>query len=444
MISTTGPSAQRPKRDEGVYNLDEVVRLNHANPKGPRGEATHWWWAGYHPYGGNHTYAQGDIGATYWSSPVLARGRWKQCIGGDYNHWGIRSDGTMWSGGGPNDQGQRGDGTQGSPNNYASSPTQVAGTNWYSLADNGIDSKITNGGPFRSCCMAKREDGTLWAWGYNNIGQLGLNDTINRSAPVQIPGDNWTDYANNDNSGIAFKDNGELWEWGQNGYIHGTDHDLVAGYYNRSSPYLVPGSWAEVSKGGDHTVAIKEDGTGWCWGQNGVGQLGITNVIPRSSPVQFTAGSGLYQRCFAGQLTTIFIDTDGTSWFAGNGISGQAYNYSSGYYSSPTRMLGNWDAFRLARNTTPGATWARSRDDGHWWFAGYDYAGKAGLCRTREESFNSAGTYRSNPVRFGMRWTDVYDGYYSAWFTKDNSENYPMMRGPTGGGQGASDRHGRI
>ena len=58
MISTTGPSAQRPKRNEGVYNLDEVVRLNHANPKGPRGEATHWWWAGYHPYGGNHTYAQ--------------------------------------------------------------------------------------------------------------------------------------------------------------------------------------------------------------------------------------------------------------------------------------------------------------------------------------------------------------------------------------------------
>lgn len=443
MISTTGPSAQRPKRDEGVYNLDEVVRLNHANPKGPRGEATHWWWAGYMPYWGNPSYAAGSTHAEYWSSPVLARGRWKQMVCGDYLHWGIKSDGTMWSGGGANGYGQRGDGTAGSPNNYASSPTQVAGTNWYSIRDNGIDSKITGNGRFTSNIMAQKEDGTLWSWGYNGNGVLGHNDTVHRSAPVQIPGDNWTDYGCNNYSGIAFKDNGELWEWGENGYIHGTDHELIAGYYNRSSPYQIPGSWVEVGKGTGHTVAIKSDGTGWCWGQNGVGCLGQTDEIHRSSPVQFTAGSGLYQRCFAGDSTTIFIDTDGKSWYAGYGIGGQAFNFSSGYYSSPTLMIGNWDAFRMAGNTQ-GATYARSRDDKHWWFAGYDYAGKAGLCRTRTDSYGSAGTYRSAPVRFGMRWIDMYDGYYSTWFTKDNSENISMMHGPTGGGQGASDRHGRI
>ena len=443
MISTSGPSAQRPKRNEGVYNLDEVVRLNHANPKGPRGEATHWWWAGYIPYWGNPCHAGGSYGAVYWSSPVLARGRWKQVCSTAYIHWAIRDDGTMWSSGGPNTYGIRGDGTAGSPNNYASSPTQVAGTNWFSLRDNGIDSTITTNAQHTSSMMAMKEDKSLFAWGRNNSANLGLNDTVDRSAPVQIPGSNWTDYGFNNYSGFAFKDNGELWEWGTNGYIHGTDHDLVAGYYARSSPYLIPGSWAEASKGQDHTVAIKQDGTGWCWGQNGYGQLGNNDNIPRSSPVQFTAGSGLYQRCFAGGSCTVFIDTDGNSWYSGDNRTGGAFRFNSNVISSPVLMPGHWDGFRLGNQSNLG-NFARSREDGNWWFAGYDYAGRAGLIRTRQDSFNSAGAYRSAPCRIGYRWTDIANDYYSTWFTKDNSYNYPMMHGPTGGGQGASDRHGRL
>ena len=48
--------------------------------------------------------------------------------------------------------------------------------------------------------QASKTDGTLWTWGYNDKGQLGLSDGAARSSPVQVPGIvgtkqvvNWTD-----------------------------------------------------------------------------------------------------------------------------------------------------------------------------------------------------------------------------------------------------------
>ena len=66
-----------------------------------------------------------------------------------------------------------------------SSPKQVPGTDWdYSSA-----SKINAG---RYACHAIKTDGTLWAWGRNDSGRLGLNNTTQYSSPVQIPGTEWT------------------------------------------------------------------------------------------------------------------------------------------------------------------------------------------------------------------------------------------------------------
>ena len=93
-------------------------------------------------------------------------------------------------------------------------------------------------------------DGTLWAWGRNNYGELGLGDAANRSSPVQV---------------------GAL-----------TD-------------------WSAIGVGYCHSLAIKTDGTLWAWGSNGYGQLGLGDATNRSSPVQVGAltdwsaiGAGYY------------------------------------------------------------------------------------------------------------------------------------------------------
>ena len=71
-------------------------------------------------------------------------------------------------------------GYDGGANSSYSSPVQVPGTNWAYVK------------PINLAYIASKTDGTLWAWGYNTAGQgkgqLGLNDTGNRSSPTQIPG----------------------------------------------------------------------------------------------------------------------------------------------------------------------------------------------------------------------------------------------------------------
>ena len=56
--------------------------------------------------------------------------------------------------------------------------------------------------------IALKTDGTLWSWGSNQTGSLGLNENdIYYSSPTQIPGTNWiTGIKNNSNGWAAFKE----------------------------------------------------------------------------------------------------------------------------------------------------------------------------------------------------------------------------------------------
>ena len=54
-------------------------------------------------------------------------------------------------------------------------PTQVgSATNWVAVAAGGQHS------------LGLRSDGSLWAWGWNLWGQLGLGDTTDRWVPTQV------------------------------------------------------------------------------------------------------------------------------------------------------------------------------------------------------------------------------------------------------------------
>jgi alpha-tubulin suppressor-like RCC1 family protein len=137
---------------------------------------------------------------------------------------------------------------------------------------------------------AIKTDGTLWTWGENNVGQLGLGNTTNRSSPVQVGNlSNWKELANQINAAgmAAIKTDGTLWAWGANGNGRLGLGDTT----NRSSPVQVGAltNWKEVTAGGASTLAIKTDGTLWSWGFNTNGELGLGNTTHRSSPVQVSA-----------------------------------------------------------------------------------------------------------------------------------------------------------
>ena len=129
----------------------------------------------------------------------------------------------------------------------------------------------------------------LWAWGNNDRGQLGLGNITNYSSPKQIGAlTTWSTASGGPgNFVLAVKTDGTLWSWGRNaagqlGLGNTTDY---------SSPKQVGAltAWSKVFQTNGASASIKTDGTLWSWGQNAYGELGLGNTIYQSSPNQVGA-----------------------------------------------------------------------------------------------------------------------------------------------------------
>jgi len=284
-----------------------------------------------------------------------------------------------------------------------SSPAQVGAlTTW---------SEIASGGGNYGFSVAVKTDGTMWIWGNNDVGQLGLNDTVYRSSPVQVGAlTGWFKIAAGSNFGLAIKTNGTLWSWGRNNYgqlgLNDTD--------NRSSPVQIGAltTWSQVSSGAYFNLAVKTDGTMWGWGNNGAGRLGINNTDNRSSPVQIGALTA-WSQVSAGANSSVAIKTDGTMWSWGNNNSGQLGLNDSGAYterSSPVQIgaLTTWSKI------TGGSSFnVAIKTNGTMWGWGSNNAGRLGLGDTY---------YRSSPVQIGAltTWSQVATGENFAFAIKTN------------------------
>jgi alpha-tubulin suppressor-like RCC1 family protein len=217
------------------------------------------------------------------SSPVqtISSGtNWKSISVGNDTIAGIKTDGTLWL---------WGNGCRGvlgnNLTNPISSPVQTisGGNNWKQVS---VGCRHAG---------AIKTDGTLWMWGTNldffgfytyALGTLGDDTLILRSSPVQTisGGTNWKQVSAGNFHTAAIKTDGTLWLWGCGGQGELGTNNRVA----RSSPVqTVSGgtNWKCVSAG-LATSAIKTDGTLWLWGNNLSGITGDNTIIFKSSPVQ--------------------------------------------------------------------------------------------------------------------------------------------------------------
>ena len=190
-------------------------------------DGTLWTW-------GNNAYAclgQGD--RVHRSSPVqLGTGtNWASAAMGYYNATAITTTGTLWVWG----NGANGSLGQNSTTSY-SSPVQVGAlTNWSQACGTRSD---TTGTAF----VAIKTDGTLWTWGYNAYGQLGRNNAINYSSPVQVGAlTNWAFAQTSLQFMMATKTDGTLWTWGNNAYgeLGQNTQGVGVGSVAKSSPVQV-------------------------------------------------------------------------------------------------------------------------------------------------------------------------------------------------------------
>jgi alpha-tubulin suppressor-like RCC1 family protein len=127
--------------------------------------------------------------------------------------------------------------------------------------------------------------GTLWAWGFNNSGQLGDGTTTQKTSPVQIGTDNkWVTVAAGQVHSVGIKSNGTLWAWGNNSFGQLGDGTTT----QRNSPTQIgtDNKWVSIAAGQSFTLALKSDGTLWAWGDNSNGQLGDGTTTYKLSPTQ--------------------------------------------------------------------------------------------------------------------------------------------------------------
>ena len=236
---------------------------------GIKSDGSLWAW-------GNNNFGQLGDSASYNGPPtsphyvgfgmvqVGKNKKWVNVVTGNQFTIGLASDGTLWTWG-LNDVGELGYATAG---DVQLTPKQVGtAKDWVTI------------GCGQNHGFAIKTDGSLWAWGWNKYGQLGVGTTVSPLGLTQVgTAKDWAFATGGYYASFGIKKDGSLWTWG-------TDANFGV---NSLTPvrFGTENTWQSVSVGDQHVVAMKSEGSIWTWGSNAYGQFdnGATNVNIVTTP----------------------------------------------------------------------------------------------------------------------------------------------------------------
>jgi alpha-tubulin suppressor-like RCC1 family protein len=251
--------------------------------------------------------------------------------------------------------------------------------------------------------IALKYNGTLWAWGDNQYGQLGDGTGINKNTPTQIGADNtWASIAAGYNHSIALKSDGSLWAWGYN-----TSGQLGLG--NTTSPITTVTrvgtdiNWSMIAAGENHTMALKLDGSIWTWGNNSNGQLGNGITGPsgnKNIPTQIIVTDTNWSKIAAGKNYSLALRTDNTLWAWGDNTYCQLGDNTKTKRIVPTQIGfdANWTSIVAGYNHS-----IALKSDGTLWTWGYNGYGQLG---------DGTTVSKTVPTRIGadINWSRIASG----------------------------------
>lgn len=301
-----------------------------------------------------------------------------------YNNtsFGVKSNGTIW-GWGINTLGQVGNGNTTNQLN----PVQVNNTlnAWLTISAGGTHS------------LAVKTNGTLWAWGQNNFGQLGDGTNTNRTVQTQIGSDNkWMSVVAGQDHNLGLKSDGTLWAWGQNNFGQLGDGTTA----NKNAPVQIgsDNKWVSIAAGVEHSLGLKSDGTIWAWGHNNSGQFGNGTTSDQLTPIQI--GTDKWISIVAGGFYSLGIRANGDLYSWGNNSNGQLGDGSTTDRLSPVHIgTDKWFNVSAHFYHTLGM-----RSDGTLWAWGNNGYGQLGDGTTID---------RPSPVKIGTStWVGLATGFY--------------------------------
>jgi alpha-tubulin suppressor-like RCC1 family protein len=200
--------------------------------------------------------------------------------------------------------------------------------------------------------LALKADGTVWTWGSNSSGQLGDGSTKSRQLAAQVKTASSTflggiiAIAAGDNFCAALRSDGTVWAWGDNGSgqigVGSTHTQKYAVQVTLSGGAALSGI-ADFACGSSHVIALKTDGAVWSWGNNTNGQLGNGTTTQARNPVQVKINSTNFFTnaavVAAGASHSAILKTDGSVHACGLNSSGQLSINSTTRQLYPTQAV---------------------------------------------------------------------------------------------------------
>ena len=287
---------------------------------------------------GRNNYGQlGDGTLTQRNKPVIVKKpagasadfTYVQVSAGDEQSLAVGSDGYVYAWGN-NESGQLGNGSSGG---YSTVPLRVIDPNG---PRSGLTAVQVSAGYYHSLALDAR--GNIWAWGFNQFGELGNGNNINSAIPTlaQYPRDAGTVTAIQVSGGFhhtaAIDTKGNTWSWGWNWFGQlGNGNNInsaipVPVQYPRDAGTVTA---IQVSAGADHSLIIDTKGNTWAWGWNQLGELGNGSSSADANPVpgmvKYPENSGTVTaiQVSAGGYHSLAIDKNGNAWAWGGNDSGE-------------------------------------------------------------------------------------------------------------------------
>ena len=253
-----------------------------------------------------------------------------------------------------------------------------------------------------------KTDGSLWAMGRNNFGQLGDGTTTDRNSSVQIESRGVTSFAVGLNHSLYVKD-GALYSMGQNTYGQlgdGTTTD------RNSSVQIVSDGVSKVAAGIGHSIFIKSDGSLWAMGANNFGQLGDGTMDNSPTPIEIESSE--VTAIAAGGQHTLYLKSDGSLHAMGYNADGQLGNGTTTDSSTPIEVE-QMDVTSIAAGSIHSLY---LKSDGSLWAMGANAYGQLGDGNT---------TGRSNPIQVvDSNVTSIDAAGNASYFIKNNDSFWAM------------------
>ncbi len=216
-----------------------------------------------------------------------------------------------------------------------------------------------------------QQDGSLFAMGYNNSGQLGDTTTTQRTTPVNVASGVVRVAAGKSHS-LFIKEDGTLWGMGSNALRQLGITSPSFSY----TPKLVTSGVVQVGAGDQHSLFLKTDGSLWAMGSNTYGQIGSSS----GNATKIATG---VVRLAAGSNHSFFLKTDGTLWATGLNANGQLGDGSTTNRITPVQVAADLAGGVRVVDIAAGSSHSLLlRSNGSVWACGSGASGQTGLGST--------------------------------------------------------------